>query len=190
MFEEGARRRVLRFDNGARMKDRPAVALIKSMARLAWTVELWLRRTLLSRWRRRFWRLHGECNACGACCVEPSIRAGALVWYVPLIRTLFLAWQSRVNGFEVVRAEADSHDLVFRCRHYDPATRRCDSYETRPSMCRDYPTALLAQPWPELFEGCGYRILARRPAGLAAQIDATSLSAEAKLDLRRKLRLE
>jgi uncharacterized protein len=172
------------------MQDRPAIAWIKSTVRLAWTVELWLRRKLFLRGRRRCWRLHGECNACGACCAEPSIRASTLVWYVPIIRRMFVAWQSLVNGFEIVRAEVESHDLVFRCTHYDSATRRCDSYATRPSMCRDYPTVLLAQPWPELFDGCGYRILARRPAGLAAHIDATALSPDAKRDLRRKLRLE
>jgi Fe-S-cluster containining protein len=172
------------------MKDRPHIVLVKAVARFAWAAELWLRRRLLSRWRRRFWRLSGECNACGACCVEPSIRASVLVWYVPIVRRLFLAWQRRVNGFELARAEAESHDLVFRCGHYDPASRRCDSYATRPSMCRDYPTVLLDQPWPELFEGCSHRVLARQPAGLAAQIDATSLSAEAKRDLRRKMRLE
>jgi Fe-S-cluster containining protein len=172
------------------MKDSRGVALVKTVARWAWAAELWLRRSLFSRWRRRFWRLSGECNGCGACCVEPSIRVGLLVWHVPMLRGIFLAWQRRVNGFEFLRAEVDSRDLVFRCSHYDPASRRCDSYATRPSMCRDYPTVLLDQPWPELFEQCSHRILARRPAGLAAQIDATSLSAEAKLDLRRKLRLE
>jgi hypothetical protein len=51
-------------------------------------------------------------------------------------------------------------------------------------------SVLLDQPWPELFEGCSHRVLARRPDGLAAQIEATSLSAEAKRDLRRKMRLE
>ena len=89
------------------MKDRPHIVLVKTVARLAWAAELWLRRRLLSRWRRRFWRLSGECNACGACCVEPSIRASVLVWYVPIVRRLFLAWQRRVNGFELARTEAE-----------------------------------------------------------------------------------
>jgi Fe-S-cluster containining protein len=172
------------------MKDGPALAFVKAVIRWSWRVELGLRRGLGGAWRRRFWRLAGECNACGACCVEPSIRAGALVWHLPLARRLFLAWQRFGNGFELVRAEAGTHDLIFRCTHYDPVSHRCDSYATRPSMCRDYPTLLLGQGWPELFDGCSHRIVARRPQGLAAGIAATALSAEAKAELRRKLRLE
>jgi uncharacterized protein len=51
--------------------------------------------------------------------------------------------------------------FVFRCTHFDPVTRLCDSYATRPGMCRDYPRALLYQPSPELLPGCGYRVVAR-----------------------------
>jgi uncharacterized protein len=172
------------------MRDGRRLAMVKALVRWAWTGELWLRRVIARRGRRGFWRLLGDCNACGACCVEPTIRASDLVWHLPFVRRWFLAWQSRVNGFELVRSEAETHELVFRCTHYDPASKRCDSYATRPSMCRDYPTVLLGQGWPELFEGCSYRIVARRPAGLAAGIDRTALSPEAKAELRRKLRLE
>lgn len=29
--------------------------------------------------------------------------------------------------------------FYFRCRHFDPDTRRCTDYDNRPAMCRDYP---------------------------------------------------
>jgi hypothetical protein len=122
--------------------------------------------------------------------VEPTIYASPIIWHLHIARWLFLWWQRRVNGFDLLREEASSHDLIFRCTHYDPASLRCDSYASRPSMCRDYPRVLLDQPWPELFETCGYRVRARRPERLRAGIEATSLSPEAKAELRRKLRLD
>jgi uncharacterized protein len=175
---------------GAAVKDRPARAFVKRLVRWLWSAELWLLRALSREWRRRFWVLAGECSSCGACCVEPTIQIGPLTWHFPVVRRLFLAWQSRVNGFELLRAEHDTHALVFRCTHYDPESRRCDSYDSRPSMCRDYPTVLLGQGWPQLFPTCGFRVRARRPEKLRASIEATSLSPEAKAELCRKMRLE
>jgi Fe-S-cluster containining protein len=112
-----------------------------------------------------------------------------MTWYLPIVRRLLLSWQRRVNGFELRGQDTSSHDLVFRCTHYDPVGKRCDSYASRPGMCRDYPHFLLGQPWPELFETCGYRVHVRKPEGLRASIEATSLSPEAKAELCRKLRL-
>jgi uncharacterized protein len=172
------------------MRDGRKLAAIKAVVRLVWTIELGLRRLFGRRWRRRFWRLRGACNACGACCAEPTIRASGLIWHLPGAGRLFVAWQSRVNGFELLRSDAETRELVFRCTHFAQDSKRCDSYATRPSMCRDYPTLLLGQGWPELFPGCGHRIVARRPHGLAAGIEGTSLSPEAKAELRGKLRLE
>ena len=122
--------------------------------------------------------------------MEPTIHASPLIWHLPIVRWSFLAYQSWMNGLELVGEDANSHDLVFRCTHLDPVSKRCDSYASRPSMCRDYPTVLLDQPWPELFESCGYRVRARRPERLRAGIEATSLPPEVKAELRRKLRLD
>jgi hypothetical protein len=176
--------------NREALKDRPAQVLCKRIVLLLWTIELGLRRALSRGWRRRYWGLADACRACGCCCEEPTIHGSPVAWHFPLVRRLFLAWQRRVNGLEFQRQAADSHDFIFRCTHFDPASRRCDSYASRPSMCRDYPTVLLGQAWPELFEACGYRIRARRPEGLRASIEATSLPPEAKAELRRKMRLE
>lgn len=99
-----------------------------------------------------------------------------------------------VNGFELVEADRQARAFVFRCTHFDWQTRRCDSYATRPAMCRDYPRVLLDQPWPELFEGCGFRVRAADAERQAAILDQAlaqgGLDAEQAAELRRKLRLE
>lgn len=144
--------------------------------------------------RRRFdpgpWRLEGACESCAKCCERPSVRAGRWTWWVPPVRRAFLAWQARVNGFELVEADPETRTFHFRCSHFDWASRRCDSYASRPHMCRDYPRVLLAQPWPELFDACGHRIVLERGAGLAAALEQTDLDPEARAALRRKLRIE
>lgn len=145
-------------------------------------------------WRRsrgeRPWRLGGECRRSGGCCESPAIVASGLLRSVPAARRLFLAWQRHVNGFEIVSVEARGRVLVFRCTHYDRAARACDSYESRPGMCRDYPRLLLWQPGPELLPGCGYRASPPNAPGLRTALDRASLTPEQREKLRRGLRLD
>jgi uncharacterized protein len=106
-------------------------------------------------WRRRreVWHdLAGECRRCARCCDAPSIQSNALVWHLRTLRASFLWWQRVVNGFVLTDTLRSERVFVFRCTHFDPATRTCDSYESRPGMCRDYPRALLYQPDPQLLE--------------------------------------
>lgn len=168
------------------MKDGPALRLLKWAVRGAWWVEWGVRRRL----DPGPWRLGGECRACARCCERPAIRAGPLTFWLPWVRAAFLAWQRRVNGFELVEADPDSRSFLFRCSHFDWSTRRCDSYASRPFMCRDYPRGLLAQPWPELFDGCGHTVRLKKGDGLAAALDATDLDPAARAELKRRLRVE
>ncbi len=174
------------------MQDPRPLAALKLLVRLAWTAELWWRRRLRP---ARTWVLGGACEGCARCCETPTIRTGRLLWLAPSLRWLFLWWQRRVNGFELIEADRRARAFVFRCTHFDTQTRRCDSYASRPFMCRDYPRALLHQAWPELFEGCGFRIIAadadrqRRALSDAALSDA-GLSEEQQAELRRRMRLE
>ena len=140
------------------------------------------------RWRgREAYRLDGECRRCAACCEAPGIQVGRLVWYLPTLRRLFLWWQRRINGFELTGSQASQRVFVFRCSHFDWATRCCDSYESRPGICRDYPRALLDQPSPELLPGCGYRPVAARAEALAAALARHLLSDEQREKLHRGL---
>lgn len=168
------------------MIDGPLRRALKALVRGLWSVELGVRRRLTpSRYR-----LGGACGGCARCCDRPTIRVGRVTWHLRSVRAVVVAWQRIVNGWVLVEADRKTRTLQFRCTHLDPATRRCDSYASRPFVCRDYPRALLDQPWPELFPECGFRPVVRDPAGLRAALDATDLSEEERARLARRLFLE
>jgi uncharacterized cysteine cluster protein YcgN (CxxCxxCC family) len=135
------------------------------------------------------WSLGGECRRCAACCQAPMIAVDRLIWSMRIPRRLFLAWQRHVNGFALVGADAESRAFVFRCTHFDAATRSCDSYDSRPGVCRDYPRHQMWQPNPELLSGCGYRAIAPNAAGLRASIERLDLTPDQREKLRQGLRL-
>ena len=87
--------------------------------------------------------------------------------------------------------EARRRERTFvRCTHFDRSTRACDSYSSRPGMCRDYPRALLYQTHPVLLPGCGYRPLARNAAELRQALRDRPLTDEQRARLLRELFLE
>lgn len=131
----------------------------------------------------------GECRRCARCCEATAIQLGFLTWYLPTARRLFLWWQKVVNGFELTEIDRRARLFVFNCTHFDWKTRSCDSYASRPGMCRDYPRALLYQPGPELLRGCGYRAVARNAGRLLQILEERQLPAEQKERLERDLHL-
>jgi Fe-S-cluster containining protein len=172
------------------VKDGPLRAALKRVARAHFDLNLGLTRRLRRRRGGPLYALGGTCGGCAACCEAPAIRASAPVWYLRSLRWLFLRWQERVNGFVLADARPGTRLFVFRCTHFDPRTRRCDSYATRPGMCRDYPRGLLDQPSPELFPGCGYRAVARDRERWERVLAGRPLSAEQMRKIRRGLHLE
>ena len=143
------------------------------------------------RWRgEKVYRLGGECRRCARCCEAPAIQVGRLTWHVPLLRRAFLWWQRAVNGFVLTERDRAGRTFVFRCTHFDWAARSCDSYGSRPGICRDYPRALLWQAGPELLPGCGYRAVAPGADKLLAALDRQALTPEQRSRLRKGLYLE
>jgi Fe-S-cluster containining protein len=171
----------------APLPDPLPLRLLKALVRLGWTAEYALRRSAKRLTRRLGYQLAGACEGCAKCCEKPSIQAGKLLWRLPRLRRLFLAWQKNINGFTLMEAEEESQTFAFRCKHFDWKTRRCRSYSSRPFMYRDYPRALMEQPWPQLFEGCGYRPIASNAEKLRAALAETELSPEKRAELERKL---
>jgi hypothetical protein len=172
------------------VRDGLVLRAVKRVALSAFRLDLALHRG----WRRsrgeRPWTLRGACCRSGGCCEAPAIQVGRLTWSLRSLRRVFLAWQARVNGFELVSEDARARAFVFRCTHYDRASRSCDSYLSRPGICRDYPRNLLWQASPGMLSGCGYRATPPNAEGLRSSLARLALSPEQREKLRRGLRLD
>lgn len=112
------------------------------------------------------------------------------MFHVAPLARVWLAWQRVVNGFELTGRLPEARAFVFRCTHFDPTTRRCDSYESRPGMCHDYPRLVLEEADPELFPSCGYRPVAKNGAAMIAALEARGVRGEQLVQIKQKLKLE
>ena len=164
--------------------------VVKRVALWDFYLSLTVDRVLRRERGERPYLLGGECRRCAGCCEAPAIVVSRLVWYLPTLRRAFLWWQKEVNGFEMTGRDLASRSFVFKCSHFDWATRLCDSYDSRPGICRDYPRNLLYQPRPELHPGCGYRPLAANAAALRVTLDRQPLTPEQRARLNRDLHLD
>jgi len=171
------------------MRDGPLRRFAKAIAFANHELSRRTTRAIRSRRGEERWILRGVCRRSGCCCEAPGIQAGRVVWHLLLARQLFLWWQRCVNGFELRGTRPRERVFVFECTHFDHVSRACDSYDSRPGMCRDYPRALLDQASPELFSGCGYRVSPGNADRLSAMIDARVAGTRARV-LKRRLRIE
>ncbi len=172
------------------MRDGPLRSAIKTVALGVGNVRLSLHRIQKGAHGDIPYELGGSCILCAKCCEAPGIQVGFLTWYLPLFQRVFLLWHRHVNGFEMVEKSRRDRAFIFRCTHFDTKTRRCDSYHSRPGMCRDYPRALLEQANPQLFEGCGFKPLARDRVQLRKALDGQSMTEAQRAKLRKELFLE
>jgi Fe-S-cluster containining protein len=163
---------------------------VKRIARWSFYIDVSLHRALRRVRGDRPHRLGGECRRCARCCEAPAIQVGRAVWYLPALRRLFLWWQRRVNGFELARRDVRARVFVFECTHFDRFTRSCDSYDSRPGICRDYPRNLLAQPNPEMLPGCGYRPVAPNAEALLRALEGAAVRGDQIARLKKDLHLE
>lgn len=148
-------------------------------------------------WNRRIrpkekpqYELGGSCQKCAKCCEAPATEVFWPFRRFRSLRSLYLLWQSQVNGFHFVRDDRKLRAFVFRCDHFDRRTRRCDSYDTRPGICRDYPRRLMYQPAPEMLEGCGYRPVAFGASKMLRELKRRNLTEAQMEKLRKGLFLE
>jgi Fe-S-cluster containining protein len=131
------------------------------MALCRYMVDLGFTRLVLRLKGEPSYELKGSCCGCGGCCTTPMIHTIAPVFYLKSLRALFLKWHRVVNGFELLEERRIERTFVFKCTHYDPETKQCDSYSSRPGMCRDYPKNVIYYPRPEFIEGCSYKAIAK-----------------------------
>jgi Fe-S-cluster containining protein len=168
----------------------------------------WLRRTVkrMARWRYQTdlaatrwimarrgegtpYVLRGTCTGCGACCETPMIHVNRWVYHARVLRWAILTWHRVVNGFEHIASDRGQHAFVFRCTHYDPVTRQCDAYDSRPGMCRDYPRNLLDLPNPEFLPACTHYAFARDAETIRASLRELALPPDKLAELERQFRV-
>lgn len=135
------------------------------------------------------YEVRGDCRRCGGCCDTPMLAVSRLIYHSNRIRRAFLWWQEKVNGFVFLREEHEGHVFVFRCSHFDPATRLCACYRTRPGVCRDYPKNLLDSPSPEFLDTCGYYPHYRNADAFKEALDDSGLDPAKRAEIERKLHL-
>jgi uncharacterized protein len=172
------------------MRDNVPRQVLKRLALLAFEFDqAWLRNWKPNREKPMF-DLGGSCQRCAKCCEAPAISVSWPVRRFRSLRAIFLGWQRHVNGFHLVREDKGLQAFVFRCDHFDRRTRSCDSYETRPGMCRDYPRRLMYQPDPTMLEGCGYKPIAFGARGMINALRRQNLTPEQMEKLKKGLFLE
>lgn len=166
------------------MRDGAVRQIVKLLARGVKTFDLRVTRGLA---RAPRYRLLGACNGCGRCCESPSIPVSRFTWHFPTARRLFLWWQRVVNGFELKSADARFRVFVFHCTHFDATTRQCDSYGSRPLMCRDYPKNLTFEAVPTLFPECSYVVQDKNAESLRQALIDAGVSGEKLREAEEKL---
>jgi Fe-S-cluster containining protein len=169
------------------VRDGPVRALVKTVARWAKTLDLRFTRWVMARSSPARYRLTGSCNGCGKCCEAPSQAVSRFTWYLPTARRVFLWWQRVVNGFELFDRDPRFRVFIYKCTHFDPVTKQCDSYETRPLMCRDYPTLLTFEAVPRLFPECSYVMQDKNAAALRASLVAAGVTGEKLAAMEKEL---
>ncbi len=171
------------------MRDGPFHSAVKRVLARAYLRDVDRRRARAARRGQLHWELAGACEGCGSCCEAPTIQVGSMMFFLPLVSRVWLWWQRVVNGFIVVDRLREERAFVFRCTHFDPATRKCDSYDARPGMCRDYPRMQLEAPMPELFDRCGHKVVAKGGAQMIEALRARGIEGEQLVQITTRLKL-
>jgi Fe-S-cluster containining protein len=172
------------------MKDGPIRKSIKFIACLRYSLDVALTRKIKSMRGGQFYDLAGSCDSCGQCCETPMIQAYPLLFYFKSVRWVLKTWHGLINGFEFIDEDRKAKCLVFCCTHLDPQTRRCDSYDSRPGLCRDYPRNQLDFANPGFLEGCSYQAVLKNGDALSASLDTLDLPPEQLASLKQKLNIK
>lgn len=171
------------------MKDSRIIRAIKRVSYWRWRADTAFTRMILKRRGEPMWKLNGTCNGCGACCTTPMIQIYPPLFYFKSIRWMIITWHRIVNGFEYIDQNRREKYFIFKCTHYDPETKLCDSYDSRPGMCRDYPTNLLYFSNPEFLDDCSYTAEYKYAEEMRDALDGLDLPEETLNELKEKLRV-
>lgn len=172
------------------MKDDLGRRFLKRIARFCYTFDLKTTRFIWKAKGEPKFELKGYCNGCGICCESPMIQTNPIFFHLKSVRWMILTWHRVVNGFEYVGENKRFHTFSFRCTHWDSETKLCDSYESRPGLCRDYPRNLTYTVDPQFFEQCSYYAVHKNAARLRKSLENQKLPPEKLAEIYEKLHLK
>ena len=172
------------------MKDGSLKKIIKKVARSRYGIDLAFTRFINKIQGEARYILGGTCNQCGMCCETPAIPVYSFFIWFKSLRFLFLSWHKIINGFEYLSEDRKNKVFFFHCTHHDPITKRCDSYESRPGLCRDYPMNLLFSSNPDFLDKCGHYAVLKNAEGFRKAFDKIDLSPQKRDELYEKLNLK
>jgi uncharacterized protein len=164
--------------------------IIKHIAWWRYAVDLWITRKIMTLRGEKLYELRGSCVRCGRCCEHPTIQMTEVAYHIGWIRNSIIWWQTHVNGFKLHKNQKFDALLVFTCSHFNPETRTCDAYSTRPGMCRDYPMNQAYSVNPTFFEECGFYAVDKRAKSFRAALEKTGLPPEKLEELYERLHLK
>lgn len=164
--------------------------LIKQITWWRYATDLRFTRAVMKFRGEERYELRGSCNGCGRCCEFPSIQMTEIAFHIDFIRKMVIFWQERFNGFSLVRQQKSHATLFFTCSHFDPETRQCNAYDTRPGMCRDYPKNQIYSVNPTFFPECGFYAVDKRAESFRSALEKTGMPQEKLDELLEKLHLK
>ncbi len=171
------------------MKDGIVRKIIKRIALVGYTIDLQGTRAIQRRNGEPFYKLCGSCNNCGGGCKSPMIQVFPLFYYLRSYRWIIKMWHKLINGFEYIGEDRRNKTFTFRCTHWDPETKLCDSYDSRPGMCRDYPRPLLYSYRPEFLKECSFYAVDKNAGRMVDALKELDLPEEKLNDIKDKLHL-
>lgn len=112
---------------------------------------------LLKILKKKYYRT-GKCNCCGKCCQNIYVNHGAHGFIKSereFNRLKFL--HSFYRGLDIIGK--DDLGLLFKCKHFNLATKRCNIHFFRPLICRKYPMEEIFKMGGILSPDCGYKLV-------------------------------
>jgi Fe-S-cluster containining protein len=172
------------------MKDGCVRKTIKFVVRMRYGIDVAPTRKIKTARGEQFYNLAGSCKCCGMCCETPVIQVYRLLFYFESVRWALKTWHWLINGFEFVNEDRRGKCLISRCTHLDPVTHQCDSYDSRPGMCRDYPQNQLDFSNPQFIDGCVFQAVLKKSEKMTAPLESLDLPPETLQTLKQQLHLE
>lgn len=171
------------------MKDGIFRKIIKRIVLVISSIDLGISRFWRKMQGEKPYKLGGNCALCAQCCESPMIQTSSLFFRLPSLKALFLLWHRHINGFELIREIPLQRIFVFNCTHFNPETRRCDSYSSRPLMCRDYPRTLLWEAEPPFLPKCGYKAISPNADKISELLKKENIDPEKMEEVKKKMHL-